>query len=113
MSKKKNLSGVVYSTNPDFHYHYNEATEPNTLPPQQQNLRIFLETKHRGGKIATVVKGYIGKTEDLEKLGKTLKIKCSSGGSVKDNEIIIQGNFREKITSILISEGYKAKMAGG
>lgn len=113
MQKKKNISGVVYSTNPDFQYNYISNGEPETLPPQQQNLRVFLETKHRGGKTATVIKGFTGKAEDLEALGKFLKIKCSTGGSVKDNEIIIQGNFREKITHILISEGYKAKMAGG
>jgi len=113
MSKKKNISGVVYSTNPNFVYQNNTSAEPTTLPPQQQNLRVFLETKHRGGKTATVVKGFIGTSEDLEKLGKLLKIKCSTGGSVKDNEIIIQGNFREKINQLLLSEGYKSKMAGG
>lgn len=113
MQKKKNTSGVVYSTNPNFQYSYNNPAEPETLPPQQQNLRVFLETKHRGGKTATVIKGFTGKNSDLEILGKSLKMKCGTGGSVKDNEIIIQGNFREKITQILISEGYKAKTAGG
>ncbi|MFH0865958.1 MAG: translation initiation factor [Bacteroidota bacterium] len=113
MQKKKNISGVVYSTNRDFQYNYNNPKEPETLPPQQQNLRVFLETKHRGGKTATVIKGFIGKATDLETLGKSLKIKCGTGGSVKDNEIIIQGNFREKITQILIADNYKAKMAGG
>jgi translation initiation factor 1 len=113
MQMKKNISGVVYSTNPNFKYCYDNSKEPDTLPPQQQNLRVFLETKHRGGKIATVIKGFIGKTADLETIGKALKTKCGTGGSVKDNEIIIQGNFREKITQLLISEGYKAKMAGG
>lgn len=113
MQKKKNIRGVVYSTNPNFQYSYNNTKEPMTLPPQQQNLRVFLETKHRGGKTATVIKGYVGKVTDLETLGKYLKMKCGTGGSVKDNEIIIQGNFREKITNMLISEGYKAKMAGG
>lgn len=113
MQKKKNVSGVVYSTNPDFQYNYIAPGEPETLPPRQQNLRVFLETKNRGGKTATVIKGFTGKTADIEALGKFLKIKCGTGGSVKDNEIIIQGNFREKITQILISEGYKAKMAGG
>jgi translation initiation factor 1 len=111
--KKKNISGVVYSTNPNFQYSYSSTTEPATLPPQQQELRVFLETKHRGGKTATVIKGFIGKAADLEVLGKYLKMKCGTGGSVKDNEIIIQGNFREKITNMLISDGYKTKMAGG
>lgn len=113
MQKKKNISGVTYSTNPNFQYCYHNPEEPETPPPQQQNLRIFLETKHRGGKTATVIKGFTGKTADLETLGKSLKIKCGTGGSVKDNEIIIQGNFREKITQILIAEGYKTKIAGG
>lgn len=113
MSKKKNIEGVVYSTNPDYRYQYSNQAEPDTLPPQQQNLRVFLETKHRGGKTATVVKGFIGNLKDLEHLGKTLKIKCGTGGSVKDNEIIIQGNFREKIVQALLAAGYKAKAAGG
>lgn len=113
MSRKKNISGVVYSTNPDFQYSYTVPEEDETLPPQQQELRVFLETKNRGGKTATVIRGFKGKTADLEAMGKSLRIKCCTGGSVKDNEIIIQGNFREKITRILLKEGYKAKMAGG
>jgi translation initiation factor 1 len=113
MAKKKNITGVVYSTNSNYQYSYDVHDEPETLPPPQQQLRVFLETKHRGGKTATVIKGFVGKTIDLEILGKFLKVKCSTGGSVKGNEIIIQGNFREKITALLQSEGYKAKMAGG
>ncbi|HNW98055.1 MAG TPA: translation initiation factor [Bacteroidales bacterium] len=113
MQKKKNISGVVYSTNPDFQYNYQNSDEPETLPPQQQQLRVFIETKHRGGKTATVVKGFIGKNADLETLGKQIKMKCGTGGSVKDNEIIIQGNFREKVTQYLLAQGYKAKIAGG
>ncbi len=113
MQKKKNVTGVVYSTNPDFDYTYNSDSEPETLPPQQQVLRIFLEKKHRGGKTASIIKGFVGKSEDMEELGKLLKTKCGTGGSVKDGEIIIQGDMREKILEMLISKGYKAKKSGG
>lgn len=113
MQKKKKITGVMYSTNPDFKYNIQNTAEPETIPPQQQQLRVFIETKHRGGKIATVIKGFIGKNADLEILGKQLKMKCGTGGSVKDNEIIIQGNFREKVTQYLLAQGYKAKIAGG
>ncbi len=113
MSKNKNVTGIVYSTNPDFKYASSISSEANTLPPQQQELRVFLETKHRGGKTATVIKGFVGHKDDLETLGKLLKTKCGTGGSAKDGEIIIQGNFRDKIVEILIANGYKAKKAGG
>ena len=113
MSKKKNVTGVVYSTNPDFKYTAAIGSEANTLPPQQQELRVFLEKKHRGGKTASVIKGFVGKKDDLEALGKLLKTKCGTGGSAKDGEIIIQGDLRDKIMEILIANGYKAKKAGG
>ena len=112
MSNKKNIQGVVYSTNPDFKYNVNVAEEAETKPPQQQELRVFIEKKHRGGKTATVIKGFVGKQNDLEDLGRLLKVKCGVGGTVKDNEVIIQGDFRDKIIDILISKGYKAKKAG-
>jgi len=113
MQKKKNVTGIVYSTKPDFEYTYSNASEADTLPPQQQELRIFIEKKHRGGKTASVIKGYVGKKDDMEILAKLIKAKCGTGGSVKDGEIIIQGDFRDKILELLISNGYKAKKAGG
>lgn len=113
MQKKKHVTGIVYSTNPNYEYAYENAAEPETLPPQQQELRIFLEKKHRGGKTASIIKGFVGKTDDLEELGKLLKTKCGTGGSAKDGEIIIQGDMRDKILELLIAKGYKAKKAGG
>jgi translation initiation factor 1 len=113
MSKKKNIVGVVYSTNPDFRYSYEKKAEPHTLPPEQQDLRIFIEKKHRGGKTATIIKGFIGKQEDMEELSKFLKTHCGVGGSAKDGEIIIQGDCRDKILDLLTAKGYKAKKAGG
>ena len=92
MSKKKNVVGVVYSTNPDFQYVYDEEPEAETLPPAQQKLRIRLDRQARGGKQVTLVTGFVGKDDDLQELGKTLKTACGVGGSAKDGEIIIQGD---------------------
>jgi translation initiation factor 1 len=111
--RKKNIEGVVFSTNPDYEYQYSEPEEAVTLPPQQQNLQVWIDRKQRGGKVATVVKGFTGSTADLTALAKNLKNKCGTGGSAKDGEIIIQGDFREKIVAWLNAEGYKAKKAGG
>lgn len=112
MAKKK-PEGVVYSTNPNFSYNYNETPEEETLPPSRQDLRVMIDRKQRAGKTVTLVTGFKGKWDDLEKLGKELKTKCGTGGSVKEGEIIIQGDFRERIMDILIKAGYKAKRAGG
>lgn len=112
MSQKKKITGVIYSTNPDFKYTYDEQVQAETLPPQQQNLRVFIEKKHRGGKTVCIIKDFIGKEKDLEELGKLLKSKCGTGGTVKDGEILIQGDFRDKIIEFLILKGYKAKKAG-
>jgi translation initiation factor 1 len=113
MSQKKKKSGIVYSTNPDFQYSWEQETEAETLPPQMQELRIHIEKKHRGGKIASIIKGFKGKPGDLEELGRLLKTKCGTGGTVKDGEILIQGDFRDKLLNLLTAAGYNAKKAGG
>jgi translation initiation factor 1 len=105
----KKPSGIVYSTNPDFNYNYDDGQEPETLPTQQQNLKIMLDKKQRGGKKVTLVTGFIGKITDLENLGKEMKTKCGVGGTVKDGEIIIQGDFRERIFDLLTKSGYKVR----
>ena len=108
MDKKKRIN-VVYSTNPDFTYEYNETSEPETLIPEKQNLRVVIDSKQRGGKTVTLVQGFIGKEDDLKELGKLLKNKCGVGGSIKDGEIIIQGALKDKVLAILKEHHYRAK----
>ena len=106
MADWKERLGMVYSTNPDFTYNYDEEQEEETLAPEKQNLRVWRDTKGRGGKIATIVRGFVGSTEDLQSLGRLLKQACGVGGSVKDGEIIIQGDHRDRITALLVQKGY-------
>jgi len=112
MSKKsrKDRLDIVYSTNPDFQYNYDEESEQETLEPANQKLKVYLDTKaKKKGKQATLISGFVGAEDDLKDLGKLLKTKCAVGGSVKNGEILIQGDFRDKVVQILKSEGYNAK----
>lgn len=106
----KSRLGVVYSTNPEFQFKGGDASEEeDTIPDGKQKLIVAIDRKHRAGKQVTIVSGFIGRSSDLESLGKTLKSKCGVGGSVKEGKIIIQGDFRERAIVILQSLGYQAK----
>jgi translation initiation factor 1 len=109
MSKKKHPGtfGLVYSTDPNFKLEEDQQQDQETLLPAKQRLKIRLDTKHRGGKTVTLVEGFIGKNEDLEELGKKIKTFCGTGGSVKDGQIIIQGDQRDKVKLGLLKLGYK------
>jgi len=109
----KDRLGVVFSTNTDFHFEKNQEEEQETLAANKQDLRVTLDKKQRGGKKVTLVTGFIGSSDDLKELGKLLKTKCGVGGSAKDGEILIQGDFRDKVMDILKTAGYKAKRSGG
>lgn len=101
----KDRLNIVYSTNPDFRYD-DGTEEEETIEKSRQKLRVAIEKKGRGGKTVTVVSGFIGKEDDLKELGKMLKAKCGVGGSVKDGEILIQGEFKQRVVDLLKSEGY-------
>jgi len=114
MSKnKKERINVVYSTNPDFRYEQEEEETQQTLAPSQQLLYVSLDRKQRGGKEVTLIEGFVGTDDDLKELGKLMKSKCGVGGTAKDGEIIVQGNFRDKVIDLLQKEGYKVKRKGG
>lgn len=104
---------MVYSTNPNFDYSTSDEESVESLAPAKQNLRIWLDRKQRGGKVATLICGFIGSNDDLKELAKMLKSKCGVGGSAKDGEIIIQGDHRDKVLMLLQQAGYKCKKAGG
>ncbi len=113
MKKKNKREGIVYSTNPDYIYSYNNDVEDETLPPNQQNLRVLLDKKSRKGKTVTLITGFIGTSEDLRSLGKELKNKFGVGGTVKNREILIQGDFRDKVIELLHNLDYNVKKSGG
>lgn len=112
-NKNRNRVGIVYSTNPDFQYRTEGEEKTTTLDNSRQNLRVQLDKKQRAGKKVTLISGFVGREEDLNALGKELKNKCGVGGSVKDGEILLQGDFCEKVLQYLKEKGYKAKRAGG
>lgn len=113
MSKKdKKRINVVYSTNPNFNYESEDNKQHETLPPAQQNLKVYLD-RLGGGKLLSRVSGFVGTENDLNDLAKLLKQKCGVGGNSKDGEILIQGDNRDKIITLLTKEGYKIKKAGG
>ena len=112
MSRKKR-EGLVYSTDPGFNFEQDAGNETTTLPVGRQQLFVWRDSKSRKGKTVTLVKGFSGHTADLEKLARDLKTSCGTGGSAKDGEIIIQGDFRDKIVAWLTGKGYRAKKSGG
>ena len=105
--------GFVYSTNPDFDFEQDDNAQETTLTPGEQDLRVMLDRKQRKGKVVTLVTGFKGNDEDLKELGKALKSKCGTGGTVKDGEIIIQGDFKNKVGDLLKEMGYPFKYSGG
>lgn len=109
----KQREGVVFSTASDFQYDYNDDAPAEDLPPQQQNLKVALDKKQRAGKSVTLVTGFVGSDDSLKELGRRLKQACGVGGSVKNGEIIVQGDFRDKIIAMLQKDGYKVKRVGG
>ena len=115
MAKKndwKKRDGIVYSTESDFSFSYHSEQEAETLPPQQQNLKVSLDKSGRAGKQVTLVSGFVGTSADLEILAKLIKSKCGVGGSAKEGQVLIQGDVRDKVVQVLQTQGYKAKRSG-
>ncbi len=108
----KTRLGMVYSTNPDFEYDTGEEPEAETLEPSKQQLRVWLDRKHRAGKVVTAVKGFVGTTDDLEALARMLKTKCGVGGATNEGEIIMHGDHRDRVVALLTAAGYGCKKAG-
>jgi translation initiation factor 1 len=109
----KKREGVVFSTDPSFSYQHGDGPEETTLPPSRQQLRVELDRSGRAGKQVTLITGFIGASADREQLCKMLKAKCGAGGSVKDGQILIQGDTRQKVAQALEKEGYKVRLIGG
>ena len=112
MSDWKERLGVVFSTNPDYKFQTTGEAEAETLAPAKQNLKVWLD-RLKGGRVATVVRGFVGSDDDLAALGKELKKSCGVGGTAKDGEIIIQGDHRDRVIDLLAKAGYRCKKAGG
>ncbi|MEN0004057.1 MAG: translation initiation factor [Bacteroidota bacterium] len=110
---KNKRTGIVFSTNPDFEYSYEQEEEQDELPPQQQHLRVMIDRKRRKGKEVTLVTGFVGPEDSLKDLAKYLKSKCGVGGSAKEGEIIVQGNHRDKVVALLKEKGYSQTKASG
>lgn len=104
--------GMVYSTDPDFNYDTGDTPEADTPPPARQKLRVWLDRRQRAGKAVTVVRGFVGRADDLEALGRMLKTRCGVGGAVKEGEILIQGDHRDRVVELLLKAGYRCKKAG-
>jgi len=116
MAKEKDWKerlGMVFSTNPDFQYEKEDDQQDEAPLPKQQNLRVELDRKGRNGKAATIITGFVGSEDDLKELARKLKTKLGVGGSTRDGEILVQGDFAAKIIQLLQSEGYKVKRIGG
>lgn len=114
MKHDRRGNNIVYSTNPNFQNESDQnRDEKTTLPPNQQNLKVSLDKKHRKGKVVTLITGFVGTAADLKALGKQLKSKCGVGGTVKNGEILIQGDFLDKVMQILVAKGYRVKRSGG
>lgn len=111
--KRKDRTGIVYSTDPEFRYEYDTAEKKSTLLPHQQDLRIMLDSRNRKGKQVTLLTGFIGIDDDLQTLARELKTLCGSGGSAREGTVLVQGDFREKILKYLTDKRYKVKKAGG
>ncbi|MCL2073043.1 MAG: translation initiation factor [Marinilabiliaceae bacterium] len=108
-NKRTGSGGIVFSTNPNFDFGNTYDLPVETVPPEKQKLIVILDKKHRKGKIVTLITGFVGDDNALKELEKKLKTLCGSGGSSKDSEILIQGDFKQKILDYLLKNGYNVK----